>query len=53
LQQKVAKDDRATIAAINARITEIRNRSEQSAAHLKGAIAGQLRKTAERLEKVG
>jgi DNA anti-recombination protein RmuC len=53
LQQKVAKDDREAIAAMQARIAEIRDRSERSAAHLSSAIAGQLRKTAERLEKVG
>jgi uncharacterized membrane protein len=53
LQQKVAKDDRETIAAIQARIADIRNRYETSAEHARSAIAGQLRKTAERLEKVG
>ena len=53
LQQKAAKAQRDTKTAIDNRIAEIKKRRDESAAHLKNAIADQLRKTADQLQKVG
>ena len=53
LQQKAAKAQGDAKAAIDARITEIREHYEQSATQLRSAIAKDLRKAADRLEKVG
>ena len=41
----------ATKAALNARITELRKEYEESEAKLRSAAAGELRKTADKVEK--
>jgi hypothetical protein len=51
LQQKAAKAQGDTKAALNARATEIREEYERFEANLRSAAAGELRKAADHLEK--
>ncbi|HXJ93004.1 MAG TPA: DUF1269 domain-containing protein [Terriglobia bacterium] len=50
LQQKAAKAQGDAKAAINARITELREEYEQAEAKARSAAAGELRKTADKIE---
>ncbi len=53
LRQKAQSANREKKAIIDARIAEIREHHEQQQAKLRSAIAGKLRKAAEKLEKAG
>jgi uncharacterized membrane protein len=53
LQKKAAKAQGDAKAAINARVTQIREQYDQSAAKLKSLAAEQLKKAAAKLEKAG
>jgi uncharacterized membrane protein len=51
LEQKAAKAQGDAKAAINARITQLREEYEQSEARLRSVAAGELRKAADKIEK--
>jgi uncharacterized membrane protein len=51
LQQKAAKAQGDAKAALNARAAELREQYEESEAKARSAVAGQLRKAADRIEK--